>query len=88
MFVSHRACQNGYVDQVDCLIAAGAKCTAHKSTKCTPLYAAIRGGHISIVQKLLAQFPEAINVSALLSVEFDFFVNSLRISALFYRSIF
>lgn len=38
------ACQNGYLDQVDCLIEAGAKCTPHKSTKCTPLYAAIRSG--------------------------------------------
>lgn len=38
-FTSFRACQNGYLEQVNCLINAGAKCTAHKSTKCTPLYA-------------------------------------------------
>lgn len=50
------------MEQVECLIGAGAKCTAHKSTKCTPLYAAIRGGNTPIVRKLLAHFPEAINV--------------------------
>lgn len=50
---------------MDCLISAGAKCTAHKSSKCTPLYAAIRGGHIAIVKKLLVHFPEVIKVSAI-----------------------
>lgn len=40
-FASFRACQNGYLEQVNCLISAGAKCTAHKSTKCTPLYAGL-----------------------------------------------
>lgn len=63
LLTSFRACQNGYLDQVNCLINAGAKCTAHKDTKCTPLYAAIRGGHVAIVKKLLTHFPEAINVS-------------------------
>lgn len=63
-FRNFRACQNGYMEQVECLIAAGAKCTAHKSTKCTPLYAAIRGGNTPIVRKLLAHFPEAINVTS------------------------
>lgn len=58
-----RACQNGYIEQVDCLINAGAKCNAHKTTKCTPLYAAIRAGHIAIVKKLLIQFPDSINVN-------------------------
>lgn len=66
---SFRACQNGNLDQVNCLISAGAKCTAHKSTKCTPLYASIRGGHVSIVRKILTHFPEAINVS-----EYNYFV--------------
>lgn len=58
-----RASQNGYVEQVNCLISAGAKCAAYKNIKCTPLYAAIRGGHVSIVKKLLTHFPDAINVS-------------------------
>lgn len=58
-----RACQNGYIEQVDCLIIAGAKCIAHKITKCTPLYAAIRAGHIAIIKKLLTQFPDAIDVN-------------------------
>lgn len=36
---SFRACQNGHLEQANCLINAGAKCTPHKTTKCTPLYA-------------------------------------------------
>lgn len=65
LFHFNRACQNGHIEQVDCLISAGAKCKAHKSSKCTPLYAAIRGGHLSIVRKLLVNFPEVIKVSAI-----------------------
>lgn len=52
------------MEQVECLISAGAKCTENQSTKCTPLYAAIRGGHIQIVKNLLAHFPEAMNVKS------------------------
>lgn len=36
---------------------------AHKTSKTTPLYAAIRGGHMAIVEKLFNHFPEAINVN-------------------------
>lgn len=61
-FIQFRACQNGYIEQVECLIGAGAKCTVHKITKCTPLYAAIKFGNTPIVRKLLAHFPETINV--------------------------
>lgn len=68
-----RACQNGYSDQVDCLISAGAKCFAHKSTKCTPLFAAIRGGHAQIVRTLLKHFPDVINVRFQSVIHFEYF---------------
>lgn len=68
MFIGFcRSCQNGLADLVENLIENGADCRPNENTKYTPLYAAIRGGHQTIVELLLKQFPESICVSTLLS---------------------
>lgn len=87
VLIFFRACQNGYIEQVDCLINAGAKCNAHKTTKCTPLYAAIRAGHIAIVKKLLIRFPDSINVKISTSQYDELKLNINLFSLLFCLSL-
>lgn len=71
---SFRASQNGCIELIEYFISIGADCRANNTTKYSPLYAAIRGGFLPIVEKLLRQFPSAIDVRSTDWSRFNYFI--------------